>query len=202
MTATEPPRLLAVVSPGEQAVLRATAERLVACISAANGTTWPIRLRFLAPEDVAPSCMALVTSMVADVDRADPIDATATRWRQRVAHWQAAGVSRILMCTPFRHVADRADRPATIERIRRLVLLAIDLSRTTGIEIVDIDQLFTQHGARTLATDYRCTGEAAARLAGHAIAGALLDGDLTTAIDAGLQEKARRIHGGGRNIAA
>jgi len=191
----EPPRLLAFVTAGERPVIEVAAQRLVGCVSKATGATWPVRLRLLTPDEAPPPGMAIIASMIGDVAASEPDSEQA--WRSRIARWRSTGDIRILLCTIFRHVDDVAVRPLMVERIRRLNLLAITLSRSEGIEIVDLDRLFALHGARMLGTDYRCIGPDAATIAGVTIAGAVLGGDLDDHLDAALREQAYRIHGGG-----
>jgi len=199
MSAAKPPRLLAFVTAGERPVLEVAAQRMVECVSKATGTTWPVRLRFLTPDEAPPPGMAIIASMVGDVATSETDIEWV--WHSRIARWRSAGDIRILLCTVFRHVDDAAVRPRAVERIRRLNLLAIALSRSEGVEIVDLDRLFALHGARTLGTDYRCTGADAATVAGVTIAGAVLGGDLDDHLDAATREQAYRIHGGGEATA-
>jgi len=195
MTAADPPRIVACVGQAERAVPIEGARQLAACVGSAIGAEWPVRMRFIASGETPPPAIALVTTLIADVASDAPLATVDTRWRESVARWFAAGQQRILLCTLFRSVADPAVRAARIERIRRLNLLAIGLSRDTGVEIVDVDRLFALCGARAIGTDYRCTGPAADGLAGHAIAAAILAGDLGAALDPAVQERAAHALG-------
>jgi hypothetical protein len=87
-----------------------------------------------------------------------------------------------------------------VERFRRLNLMAIELSRELDFEIVDVDRLLALCGARTIGAEYRGASHAAARLSGHAVAAAILDGDMDAWIDAVQQHRAGTAHGGVRDI--
>ena len=190
------PRLLAAVGDGERPVITAAAEQIVGSVSAVIGTAWPIRLRFIEADAPAEDGVALVATWIGEAMTATAPDIVETRWRRRIAAWRVSGVPRVLLCTLFRHV-DRMDGgPATVEHIRRLNRIAIALSRAAGVEIVDIDRVFAQVGARTLDSDYRMRGPGAAALAGHAIADALLRGDLGDRLDPTVQQSALEMLGG------
>jgi hypothetical protein len=118
--------------------------------------------------------MATLASLATDMANADaPFDAIASAWQHRVERWRTADVP-VLLLNLFRHVADPAERPALSAHLRRLNLLAIELSRTMGATIVDIDRAFALIGGRTLGTDYRCRSAFAIEVAAQAIVAALL----------------------------
>lgn len=77
----------------------------------------------------------------------------------------------VLVSTVFR-VVNRVsdDAHARLIRIRRLNLLATELSREFGAFVIDIDRVLADIGGGVLKTDYRLTSEAAAELAGHTLA--------------------------------
>ena len=111
----------------------------------------------------------------------------------------------MLLCTVFRHVAppigDAGDAlPAKRERIRRLNLMAIDLSHDTGAGVVDVDRAFSHVGARSLATDHRLTGRAAAEVAAHTIVAGILAAGLDDVVPPDVQERAAQFQGALRDI--
>ena len=87
----------------------------------------------------------------------------------------------MFVSTVFRHVPDddSADQSRLV-RVRRLNLLAAELSRETGLFVIDIDRTLAAIGARKLQTDYRLKGDyaadAAAKVMALAIVSAGLDG--------------------------
>ena len=87
----------------------------------------------------------------------------------------------VLIATVFR-VVDRQldDGHARLIRIRRLNLLATELSREFGAFVIDIDRVFADIGGQALKTDYRLQGQGGAELAGHTLA----VGIATNALDA------------------
>jgi hypothetical protein len=110
---------------------------------------------------------------------------------------QATGAP-VFVVNVFRHVAGRAGDGSpspVLERIRRLDLMAVRLSRELGIGVVDIDRAFAHIGARALGSDYRMSGVLAAEVAGHTLAWSLLSFGLDDALDPELQEKARAALG-------
>lgn len=78
----------------------------------------------------------------------------------------------VFVLTVFRGGTDRgADAgQALLQRIRRLNLLATELSRVHGALVVDIDRVFADIGGVRLGTDYRLTGDLAAQVAGRELA--------------------------------
>lgn len=191
----------AIVSDAERAGIAAAGQQLAEALSAGSGVAWQVRLHFASFEDGdIPPEAAIVTSLHHDVDGAEPVDRIAERWQARIRRHRAAGHGRILLCNLFRHVQEPSPAGITIERLRRLNQLAINLSRTAGIEIVDVDRLLALFGARAIETDYRCDSAAARRLVGHAIAAAILDGDLGGRVDDAAQGRASDAHGGVRDI--
>ena len=94
----------------------------------------------------------------------------------------------VLIATIFRLVDRTTDEGhARLVRIRRLNLLATDLSREFGAFVVDIDRVMADVGGVVLNADYRLQGEGAAELAGQAIAA----GISTNALDAFLPFEAQ-----------
>ena len=93
-------------------------------------------------------------------------------------------------------------RLAILERIRRLNLMAIELSQASGANVIDIDGVLAFIGALPLGTDYLLASPIAAAVAGDAIVSALLGGIPDEALPEGLWHwhKAQQMHGGIRGI--
>lgn len=77
----------------------------------------------------------------------------------------------VLVATVFRCItAEQDPEGRLLTRIRRLNLLAAELSREFGVFVVDLDRVLTDIGGMALDTDYRLQGKPAADVAGQALA--------------------------------
>jgi hypothetical protein len=194
--ATLPLRIAAVVEAAERPALVAAAEQLGACLAAVTGRLWPIRLGFhdsLAAVDAKGGAPLIITSLLSEVQTAEPWPAIEARWRAALAT-RGETTASFFLCTVFRHVSGGPHPPA-LERIRRLNLLAAELSHDTGINVIDIDRTFAHLGARALQTDYRLGGAIAEEVAGYVIVGTLLTAGLDDLIPPEIQEAARQRQG-------
>jgi len=190
----------AVVGDAERPALVATGEQLTECLQAASGSAPEIRLQFASSLDAidakAPATI-IVASLLPEVTRDEPIPSVEARWRRQLATLTPLPV---FICTVFRHVprhgAERPEnRPAIIERIGRLNLLAVELSHDSGAAVIDIDRAFAHLGARVLAADYRLRGRVAAEVAAHTIAGSLLAVGLDDIVAPEILERATQFQG-------
>lgn len=134
-----------------------------------------------------------ITSMLphlADLDLPWP-DAEASL-RQRLTALAEAG-DPVLVLTIFRCVKNRTapEGQAQLARIRRLNLLAIELSREVGCFVVDIDRVLADRGGLALGGDLRLASEAAASLAGYELALALVTNAMDTCLPFDAQERVR-----------
>lgn len=205
---TSPPLLLieAVVDDAERAALVAAFEQLAECLNASSGILWPVRLRFrpsIEAIDLADRPAVVIASLLPAIAQdGESVSRTAETWRRQFSSLVQGKVPAIFVCTVFRHVADGSgDRrlagpPAAAERIRRVNLLAAELSHDTGIGVIDIDRVFAHFGARALKTDYRLAGPIAAEVAGHTIVSSILATGIDDFIPPGIQERAKRYQGG------
>jgi hypothetical protein len=162
---------------------------LIACrVSAAERDAWSlarerlreraIELRFVdSPDRLAsqkPDVVAI--SLVPELDEPRlPISEVAEDLRGDVRTLRNANVT-VFLCSIFR----ACDDEALLERIRRLNLLAAEVSHETGAAVIDFDRHFAHVGARALQTDYRLRGaeaaEAAARIIVDALRAEVFDG--------------------------
>jgi len=96
---------------------------------------------------------------------------TALRLRQEVARLVEAG-DPVFLLSIFRCVPDRSSETgqALLEHIRRLNLEAVELSRTLGVFVVDLDRTLADVGGLALGTDYRLESGGAAATGGRAFA--------------------------------
>jgi hypothetical protein len=197
-----PLTLVAMVGEAERPIAIAAARQVSAAASAVLGSDWTVTLILSDPDNRTISGSIRIASLIDDVLRDESVETTTRRWLERIERWSLEGKSRILLSTLFRRVGPADSDSVDVERLRRLNMMALFLSRSTGIEIVDIDRLFAWCGARRLATDYRCLGQHAAELGGHAIAAAIFAGGLDDFLPADVQEAAARQHGGIQDMRA
>jgi hypothetical protein len=156
----------AVLSPMEQDALRSAARRLSDCA--------PITfdLRFLPHLDAVEDIRSVViTSLLAETDPdAAPWATVETRLRAAYLNLSSHPNLTVFICTVLRNVGAGDGAAARLGRIRRLNLLAADISRETGLNVIDIDRTLADIGARALATDYRLGGPFASEVTAKSIA--------------------------------
>jgi hypothetical protein len=188
----------------ERPAILAGAQQLAEALAAATGAEWPVQLRFWAPGEAAATSTpgaVIVLSLLPEVARDEPFAETEARWRARLADL-IKGAAPVLICTVFRHVAERRTPEGLriTERIRRLNRMAVELSHDFGVSVSDIDRAFAHIGGRTLQTDYRLNGRLAAEVAGHSLAWSLLSLGLDDVISPEVQDRARAFEGGLQQI--
>lgn len=127
----------------------------------------------------------------ADAEQA-PWDNTEAGLRALCADLAERGCPTFVM-TVFRRVADRTSQAGhdMLVRIRRLNLLATELSREYGVFVVDIDRVLAAVGGLALGGDFRLRSAAAAQLASEELALALASHGLEEALPFEAQEKIR-----------
>jgi hypothetical protein len=194
----------AVVDDAEHPALVAAAEQLGESLSAVSENGREIRLNF-APSfeeiEVREPATVVIASLLPDVSSDESMAATEARWRQQLSSLPALPTLSVFLCTVFRHVPRNASEQqpdgwaTTTERIRRLNLLAAELSHDTGAGIIDIDRAFAHHGARALKTDYRLSGAVAAEVAAHTIVWSVLSVGLDDAVAPEIQQRAMQFQG-------
>jgi hypothetical protein len=190
----------AVVHDVERPALEAACRQLAECLEAASGGHWIVRVRFhdSASDDHIDGSPLVVASLLRDIERAhEPLEAIERRWRRELAALAATPSRTILLCTILRCLASVEDRDALlgpVERIRRLNLLAINLSHELGIGVADIDQVLAHVGARPLRTDCRLGGPAAPEIAAYAIVRRLLTLGVDSLIPPAIAERASSVH--------
>jgi hypothetical protein len=201
----KPVVLDAIVTRAEHPALIAASEQLAESLTAATGDGPDVRLRFppaLAAIDLGELPDLVVMSMLGDaLSAAESLSALETRWRNQIQSFQAsATTANVFVCTIFRHVPKSVDRSdehggPSVERIRRLNLLAAELSHDLGIAVVDVDRVFAHIGARSLQADYRMNSAMAAETAAYAIVSSVLASGLDDLISPDVQERARQHQG-------
>ncbi len=182
-----PLRVQAVVSAAEHAALASALARLGAALAV------PIALEpresFAGVFD-APSLV--ITTLFLEADSFTmPWTETEQRLRAAYANLCQNTQLTVCVCTVFRHVTPDAQAPARLRHIRRLNLLAAEMSQELGLTVIDLDRALADIGARALATDHRLGGPYATEMAAKCIALALLVAGLDAYASFAAQDAAR-----------
>ncbi len=175
-----------VAATERAAVLRA-AERLNESLR--DAAKAPFRIE-LVPTG-SPKALRL-TSLAHEVDAEDAWPVVEARLRARYAAL-AAEAEPVFVLTVFRCVrsVEAHERSARLVRIRRLNLLAANLSHDHGIMVVDIDRALADLGAARIQADYRLAGAKATDAAARVIALALLSEALEPHLSGEIQDAVR-----------
>ena len=202
-------RIDLIVSELERAAAISAARQLHERLSIASGAETPITLTFHKPgssPELTPGSVILASLLPDVVDHNDSAVSTSQRWREELTRLARITDAPVLLFTVFRHVS--ADDPApfgrtveaTRERIRRMNLLALELSQAFETGVADIDHYCALFGARALRTDYRLTGRSGMEAAAHVILWTLLSFGLDAWIPIELQERAKLALGGAQHV--
>jgi hypothetical protein len=134
--------------------------------------------------------------MLDDAQRLDePWPTTEAALRERVERLASAPDVTVLLMTVFRRVSEDTppdDQLRLRRRIRRINLLAAELSHDLGVFVIDIDRALADIGAQNICAGHRLGGEAAAAEAGGVIAQALFDTGLDMWAPASVQAEAEQ----------
>jgi hypothetical protein len=195
----------AFVSESERAAVQLAADKIARALSQAAATPWTCDCVFSPGKESPPGQdgdgTIIVHSFLPELAAKDePWPQTAERLRAAYTVLSQHG-SPVFICTILRHVGSDED-PETAEalriRIRRLNLLAAEISHETGVYVIDLDRDLADIGARRLQTDYRLAGNAAADMAGHFIALTLMRNGFDAAVSYEIQDAATAILISGR----
>lgn len=201
MTSASGIRLRAFVGPTE-APLVSNAARLLTEVLAWAGATIPeIDVAFASSlSGLAGDGDIAIASMLPEVEAAlQDWPETETRLTREYRALAQGGGRLTFLCTVFRHAPPTLDGEARVAlrlAIRRLDLLAVQVSHATGLNLIDLDRALADIGARNLDTDYRLAGIAARKAAGRVIARAILAAGLDEWVSPEIQERAASRIGG------
>jgi hypothetical protein len=189
--------IVAMVSTGERAALEAARGQIAHALSEVSGTPWKCDCHFVVhPTDLenAAAGTILVTSLVSEVDSDEPWPDAEARLRGVYVRLCERG-DPVFICTVLRHVeSDDLDVALRrVIRIRRLNLLAAEISRQSGAFVIDIDRALADVGAQRLATDYRLQGAVAPNVAAKAVARDIIVNGLDAFASFDVQNGARSI---------
>jgi hypothetical protein len=195
--------LQAVVDDSEQPAVRLAAERLASSLAAAAGYPVTVHCRFVASPDALSESAGdpiVISSLLSEVaNYGEPWSQVERRLRATYEALSRDKSAVVFLCTVFRHVA-RSEGAKQVElkriRIRRLNLLAAEMSRETGAYVIDLDRSLADIGASKLQTDYRLNGQYASEAAAKFIALAVLSAGLDAYISFEIQDAAKEIVAG------
>jgi hypothetical protein len=191
-------KVQALVTPDERAAVCNAVELLARGLTLADKVPGTLEYAFPAAPaglDQSPGPSIVVTSLIGEVGRVEePWPDCEARLRLRYQELTAQPERAVYICTLLRYAQpDLPSASARLTRIRRLNLLALNLSREMGVLVADIDRDLADIGARNLQTDYRLQGPYASQAAGKSLAMTMLLVGLDDLVPFELQEAARRL---------
>jgi hypothetical protein len=198
----------AAVDSNEQAAVSLAASLLEKSLSAAAGDPVAVRCQFepsLGRLKASDESGVIISSLLPEVANYEE-SWTTVESRLREIYRRLAGTdgAALFLCTIFRHVpsGSSADHSRLV-RVRRLNLLAAEISRETGACVIDIDRSLADIGASQLNTDYRLGGQYASEAAAKFIALAVLSAGLDNYVSFEIQDAARASVAGSKlNLSA
>jgi hypothetical protein len=196
MSETSHISIAAFVSENERTAVQLAAGQIAQALSQAAKTPWtcdPIFVPDMEALQKENDAAIFMTSLVPELRKGEePWPVVEKRLRKAYAALCERG-NPVFICTILRHVDGRADADGLRIHIRRLNLLAAEISRETGAYVIDIDRVLANAGARWLQTDYRLGGNAAVEIAGHFIALTLINNAFDALVSFEIQDGAREI---------
>jgi hypothetical protein len=189
----------ACATEGEQDILNAATRWIERAVTKASGTTWKCVCVFdetlagMAERAPVSLCIASLIPEVDKIGEAWPL--TEKRLRASYAALAQKGVP-VFVCTVLRHLSaeiEMTQADAMLLRVRRLNLLAAQLSLELGLYVVDVDRVLADGGARRFATDYRLTGGPATEVVAHFIATTVVTHGLEAVAPVEIHDTAREF---------
>jgi hypothetical protein len=191
--------IVAFVTEDERQAVKLAASHIAQALGEATGRAWTCDCVFSTDMETlrnSGKSGIIVTSLLTElVNFEKPWPPTERRLRAAYADLTESGYP-VFVCTILRHVSrdeeSGADGSLRIF-IRRLNLLAAEISRETKAYVIDIDRVLADIGARRLQTDYRLAGSAATETVGHLIAHSLINYALEALVSYEVQDAAKGI---------
>lgn len=167
--------------------LQQALRQLSAMASQALGHEWGVAFSYGPPGLPPPpgTGLVLLSLLHEALPPHAPLPEVAARWHQVVAELAGLGVP-LLLCNLFRHVPPQpfgAEGPARAvmqDRIRRLNLLAVELSHRHAVDLADVDRSLAYLGALPMQTDFLLARGLGTAVAADVITGAILQGEVAT----------------------
>jgi hypothetical protein len=196
--------IVAFVTDGERPAVESAAGHITRAMGQAAGTPWWVDVSFASDCDELLRCgegQIIVSSLLTELGRSDETwPKSVERLRKAYGALAQVGIP-IFICTILRHIPRTNDPQADAAlrlHIRRLNLLAAEISRETRAYVIDIDRVLADIGARCLQTDYRLSGHAAAETSGHFMALTLINNAFDDVVSYELLDSAKAILDSGR----
>jgi len=165
--------LHAVVRDGERAAVTEAAALLGRVLAEAGAACDIVATCHEHAADIPAEPGVVILSAAAELSP-EPLAAVRARWQATLATLTARPDAPVVLFTLFRAVGEDAPAEASLERIRRLDLMLVELSHASGACVIDLDRALAHLGARALGADYRLGSAAAVSAAAHTIAATLL----------------------------
>jgi hypothetical protein len=198
MKPARPIPIVAVVTDAERPIIEAAASLLASAMNQTDGS-WVCPCSFAQNLDQPPGMArpsVIVTSLLPQLMRLDTPWAEVEGELRSYYEALSNGTAPVMICTILRHVPS-GDDPKRADRIRRRVrklnLLATELSRQYGAFIIDLDRVLADIGARHMDTDYRLGGVAAVDVASKAVALSIVVNALDSFASVEIQDAARAV---------
>ena len=181
MTHPQVIRVGAWLNPAEREAMASAAIRITSALKAATADAATIETEFVSNFGALGATHGpglTVSSFAAEIE-ASRRDWPATQARLRLDYGSLTNASerQVFVCTVFRHTPrdlEERERSDLLLAIRRLNLLAVELSHETGLQIIDIDRDLADVGGVNIGADYRLIGADSAEAAGYAMASTIL----------------------------
>jgi hypothetical protein len=192
-----------VVNGNERAAVSIAATLLENNLSVAAGEPFAVQCQFEASLDAlkgsGEACVIIASLLTEVANHQKSWTEVESRLRESYRELTSTDGAVVFLCTVFRHVAsgESADQSRLI-RIRRLNLLAAELSRETGLFVIDLDRALADIGAIKLQTDYRLDGKHAADAVAKIIALAVVSAGLDSYASFDVQDAAKLKIGDGQ----
>jgi hypothetical protein len=190
----------AAVTPNEEAVIAAAADALAQALTEADGESWTCGRRFHANAGALAGAgersVILMTSLLGWLTPLEIPWAPMERSIRSTYEALCAHGHPVMILTILRHVEpgdDRARAERIRIRIRRLNLLATEISREFGAFVIDLDRVLANLGARRLQTNYQLAGSMARDVAGKTVALCVIANALDDLATVEVQTRARDI---------
>lgn len=178
--------IAATVTDNEGRALAVAVEQLRGLLAQASQRDWTIECDLSGTANNPEIC---IVSLLPDLESGESIDRIRERLRKRLNESIGTGATA-LICTIFRACDED---PPKLERIRRLNMLAPELSHDLDAGVIDLDRTLSDIGAQRLQTDYRLDGPRAREVSAYAIVKALLAVGLDDRIPDEIVERARSL---------
>jgi hypothetical protein len=188
----------AVVDVNERTAVELAASLLQNTLGAAAGGPVRVRCQFEPSLDAlkeADGACIIIASLLPEVaNYQEPWTTVEARLHQLCQDLTSIDGAVVFLCTVFRHVpSDDTRAQSRLLRIRRLNLLAAELSRKTGLLVIDLDRSLADIGASKLQADYRLAGQYASEAAAKFIALAVISAGLDNYLSFEIQDAAKAM---------